>query len=75
MINHRSLLKSELSRIFSDEDLIRLSDICRENNVLLEDGDMFGEDSSEFQRICLPSPKPVIKEALERISSQFEDLK
>lgn len=49
--------------------------IYNKANVLLEDGDMFGEDSRGFQRICLPSPRPMIKEALERISAQFEDLK
>lgn len=49
--------------------------IYNKANVLLEDGDMFGEEGRDFQRICLPSPRPMIKEALERISSAFEDLK
>ena len=49
--------------------------IYNKANVLLEDGDMFGEEGADFQRICLPSPRPMIKEALERISSEFEDLK
>lgn len=49
--------------------------IYNKANVLLEDGDMFGEEGKDFQRICLPSPRPLIKEALERISSEFEDLK
>ncbi|WP_052254500.1 MalY/PatB family protein [Salinicoccus sp. YB14-2] len=49
--------------------------IYNKANVLLEDGDMFGEDNRGFQRICLPSPRPLIKEVLERISAQFEDLK
>lgn len=49
--------------------------IYNKANVLLEDGDMFGEEGKDFQRICLPSPRPMIKEALERISSEFEDLK
>lgn len=49
--------------------------IYNKANVLLEDGGMFGEEGADFQRICLPSPRPMIKEALERISSEFEDLK
>ena len=49
--------------------------IYNKANVLLEDGDMFGGEGADFQRICLPSPRPMIKEALERISSEFEDLK
>ncbi|HYK72149.1 MAG TPA: aminotransferase class I/II-fold pyridoxal phosphate-dependent enzyme, partial [Pseudoneobacillus sp.] len=43
-------------------------------NVLLEDGKMFGEEGKEFQRICISSPRPLIKEALERITREFEDL-
>lgn len=43
-------------------------------NVLLEDGKMFGEEGKEFQRICISSPRPLIKEALERIVREFEDL-
>ena len=43
-------------------------------NVLLEDGIMFGEEGREFQRICIPSPRPMIKEAFERIAKEFEDL-
>ncbi len=49
--------------------------IYNRGNVILEDGEMFGEEGAGFQRICLPSPRPMIKEALERISSEFEDLK
>lgn len=43
-------------------------------NVLLEDGRMFGEEGREFQRICIPSPRPMIQEAFERIAKEFEDL-
>ncbi|MCM3587545.1 pyridoxal phosphate-dependent aminotransferase [Mesobacillus maritimus] len=44
-------------------------------NVLLEDGKMFGDEGLPYQRICLPSPRPVIKEAFERIAREFADLK
>lgn len=43
-------------------------------NVILEDGKMFGEEGLEYQRICLPSPRSIIKEAFERIAKEFEDL-
>ncbi|MEH7387030.1 MalY/PatB family protein [Bacillus sp. JJ1521] len=43
-------------------------------NVILEDGKMFGEEGLQYQRICIPSPRPMIKEALERIAREFEDL-
>ncbi|WP_338448866.1 MalY/PatB family protein [Niallia oryzisoli] len=43
-------------------------------NVLLEDGVMFGKEGLEYQRICIPSPRPMIKEAFERIAREFEDL-
>jgi cystathionine beta-lyase len=49
--------------------------IYNKANVILEDGKMFGEEGLQYQRICLPSPRPVIKEAFERIANQFEDLK
>lgn len=48
--------------------------IYNKANVLLEDGKMFGEEGLPFQRICIPSPRPIIKEALERIAKEFEDL-
>ncbi|MBN2282217.1 MAG: pyridoxal phosphate-dependent aminotransferase [Candidatus Marinimicrobia bacterium] len=41
-------------------------------NVTLEDGKVFGKGSEHFQRICLPSPGPLLKEALDRIVKQFE---
>ena len=40
-------------------------------NVVLEDGEMFGEEGTGFQRICVPSPRSVLEEALERIAAQF----
>ncbi|WP_404332455.1 MalY/PatB family protein [Mesobacillus maritimus] len=48
--------------------------IYNKANVLLEDGKMFGEEGLQYQRICLPSPRPIIKEAFERISREFADL-
>ena len=48
--------------------------IYNKANVLLEDGKMFGEEGLHYQRICIPSPRPMIKEALERIAREFEDL-
>ncbi|MCQ6275016.1 pyridoxal phosphate-dependent aminotransferase [Bacillus sp. V3B] len=49
--------------------------IYNKANVLLQDGIKFGEEGSAFQRICIPSPRPIIKEAFERIAREFEDLK
>ncbi|WP_251553712.1 MalY/PatB family protein [Neobacillus muris] len=49
--------------------------IYHKANVLLEDGKMFGEEGLSFQRICIPSPRPMIKEAFERIAREFEDVK
>lgn len=43
-------------------------------NVLLEDGKMFGGEGNEFQRICVPSPRSVLEEALNRIAHEFRDL-
>ena len=43
-------------------------------NVILEDGSKFGEEGNTFQRICIPSPRPIIKEAIERIAREFSDL-
>ncbi|MBX3051960.1 MAG: pyridoxal phosphate-dependent aminotransferase [Caldilineaceae bacterium] len=40
-------------------------------NVVLEDGKLFGEEGLEFQRICVPSPRPLLRQALERIADQF----
>ncbi|MEW9052025.1 MAG: MalY/PatB family protein [Neobacillus sp.] len=49
--------------------------IYNKANVLLEDGKMFGEEGLPYQRICIPSPRPIIQEALERIAKEFEDVK
>jgi len=43
-----------------------------EANVVLEDGKMFGEESEHFQRICLPTPRSILVEAMERIAEQFD---
>ncbi|WP_040208865.1 MalY/PatB family protein [Neobacillus jeddahensis] len=48
--------------------------IYHKANVILEDGKMFGEEGHSFQRICIPSPKPMIREALERIAREFEEI-
>lgn len=46
-----------------------------EANVLLEGGLMYDPDlGAGFERICLASPRAIIKEAFERIAVQFEDL-
>lgn len=47
--------------------------IFNKANVLLEDGNMFGEEGEMYQRICIPSPRPLIQEAIERIAREFED--
>ena len=56
----------------SDKEVHRR--IYSEANVLLQDGFRFGEGGAGFQRMCIPSPKAVIEEALERIAKAFEDL-
>ena len=48
--------------------------IYNKANVVLEDGSMFGEEGRQYQRICIPSPRPIIQEALERIAREFEDV-
>jgi cystathionine beta-lyase len=48
--------------------------IYNKANVILEDGSMFGEEGLDYQRICIPSPRQIIKEALERIEKAFSDL-
>lgn len=50
------------------------SRIYNEANVLLQNGEIFGEDGLGFQRMCIPAPKSVIKEAMNRISDAFSDL-
>ncbi|MFJ6208872.1 hypothetical protein [Lysinibacillus sp. NPDC092081] len=48
--------------------------IYNKANVILEDGHLFGNEGKDFQRICIPSPRPLIKEALERIALEFQDI-
>ncbi|MCB0062358.1 MAG: pyridoxal phosphate-dependent aminotransferase [Caldilineaceae bacterium] len=45
--------------------------IYQEANVVLEDGEMLGEEGTGFQRICVPSPRSLLAEALERIAAEF----
>ena len=40
-------------------------------NVVLENGEMFGEEGKGFQRICIPSPRVLLGEAMDRISREF----
>jgi len=49
--------------------------IYNKANVILEDGKMFGDEGLNYQRICIPSPRPMIKEAFERIAREFEEIK
>lgn len=49
--------------------------IYNKANVLLEDGKMFGNEGLTYQRICVPSPRPIIREAFERMAREFADLK
>jgi cystathionine beta-lyase len=46
--------------------------IYNKANVILEDGKMFGDEGLHYQRICIPSPRPLIKEAFERMVKEFE---
>lgn len=48
--------------------------IYNKANVILEDGSMFGDEGVNYQRICIPSPRPMIKEAFERIAREFDEL-
>ncbi len=44
-------------------------------NVALEGGDMFDpEQGHGYERVCLSSPRPLIREAFERIALQFKGL-
>lgn len=49
--------------------------IYNKANVILQDGFMFGAEGRNFQRICIPSPRSVIHEALNRIEREFSDLR
>ena len=46
--------------------------IYNQANVVLEDGEIFGPEGEGFQRICVPTPRPLFKQALERIAAQFQ---
>ncbi len=49
--------------------------IYTDANVVLEPGIMFDPVLGEgFERVCLSSPRPLIKEAFERIAKAFEDI-
>ena len=49
--------------------------IYNDANVVLESGTLYDPDLGEgFERICLSSPKPIVKEAFNRIAKAFEDL-
>jgi cystathionine beta-lyase len=48
--------------------------IYNQANVILEDGEKFGEEGLGYQRICIPSPRPMIQEALFRIQHAFSDV-
>ncbi len=49
--------------------------IYRKANVLFEGGPLFDpEKGAGFERICLPSPRPMLEEAFNRIAAAFEDL-
>lgn len=45
--------------------------IYQQANVVLEDGEMFGTEGAGYQRICTPSPRSVLAQAMERIAAQF----
>lgn len=49
--------------------------IYNKANVLLEGGIMFDPDKGAgFERVCVPTPRSIIKEAFERIAKEFEGL-
>ena len=49
--------------------------IYNKAGVLLEGGLMFDPDQGAgFERVCVPSPRSIIKDAFERIAAQFEGL-
>ena len=45
--------------------------IYNKANVVLQDGKMFGESSAQYQRICIPTRRALLNEALERIAQEF----
>ncbi len=49
--------------------------IYNKANVLLEGGRMFDPDrGAGFERVCVPSPRSLLREAFERIAAQFEGM-
>lgn len=49
--------------------------IYKKANVMLEGGHMFDPDlGGGFERVCVPSPRSMLKEAFERIAKEFEGL-
>jgi len=47
--------------------------IYNKANVVLEDGELFGPEGAGFQRICIPCPRSILEEALERIYGEFKE--
>ncbi|MDA3843295.1 MAG: pyridoxal phosphate-dependent aminotransferase [Candidatus Kapabacteria bacterium] len=45
--------------------------IYNKANVVFQDGKMFSSESTQFQRICVPTPLSILKEAMERIAKEF----
>jgi cystathionine beta-lyase len=45
--------------------------IYNKANVFLEDGKIFGSGSEHFQRLCVPTPRKILRTALERIQKEF----
>lgn len=45
--------------------------IYNKANVFLEDGKIFGSGSEHFQRLCVPTPRKILRAALERIQKEF----
>jgi cystathionine beta-lyase len=45
--------------------------IYEKANVILSDGEAFGPEGAGFQRMCIPSPRSLLREALERIAAEF----
>ncbi|GAA3732596.1 pyridoxal phosphate-dependent aminotransferase [Salinicoccus jeotgali] len=48
--------------------------IYNKANVLLQDGSNFGKEGEGFQRICVPSPRSVLEEAMNCIKDEFKDV-
>lgn len=58
----------------SEEDLHRR--IYKEAQVILQDGIIHDpQEGQGRQRMCVPCPRPLLKEALERLAAAFEDRK